>query len=135
MFKFVLASAAALSLVLCIAYDVRSRTDLAETQRVIAQRQDELRKLSAIDEEVRTFQQRKGELQQRIDLINQVRQFQSTTSDAVAMLSQLGTQAAAIESVTVTDAKKIVVHGRAASEKLIHDAAKRLGLTNVEVRQ
>lgn len=134
MFKFVLAAASALSVLLCAAYDVNARLEIADTERQIAARQSDLQKLGAIDREVLLFRQRKSDLQHRIDLINQAKQFQSTTADAVSMLNQLGTQAAAVESVSVTDAKKIVIRGRDVSEKLIQDVAKRLGL-RVEVRK
>jgi len=128
MFKGVLFAAAALSAIGCLAYDINARVDLANTRREVELREAELHKYAGIDREVLAFQRQKGALQKRIDLINEVKQVESTTADAMAMLNQLGSEASAIESVSVTDAKKIVVHGRAQSQKLIDDVASRLGL-------
>jgi len=128
MFKGVLFAAAALSAIGCLAYDINARVDLANTRREVELRETELHKYAGIDREVLAFQRQKGALQKRIDLINEVKQVQSTTADAMAMLNQLGSEASAIESVSATDAKKSVVHGRAQSQKLIDDVASRLGL-------
>jgi Tfp pilus assembly protein PilN len=128
MFKSVLAIAAVLSVSACVAYDVLARMQLAEKRREIASAQAELRTLAGMDKQVMAFRQQKDDLQKRIDLINQVRQVEHTTADAVSMLNELGSQAAQIESVSIVDAKKIVVHGRAESERLIDTVAARLGL-------
>ncbi len=128
MFKVVLFVAAALSAIACLAYDVKTRVDLAETQHAIAQRQVELQRLAPADREVQLYRRRKDDLQRRIDLISQVKQVENTTADAVAMLDELGSEASAIQSVSVVDAKKIVVHGRAESEKLITEVAGKLGI-------
>ena len=128
MFKGALFTAAALSVLFCVVYDIAKRVELIRTQREIAERQNQLHQYRGIDQEVRTFRLRKDELQRRIDLIDQVHRLDGNTADAVGMLNALGSEAAAIESVSVVDAKKVVVHGRAESEKLISSVASKLGI-------
>lgn len=127
MFKTVVAIAAIVSLLGCVAYDVAARVRLRDTQRMIDDREAELAKFRAIDSQVRSFQQNRGYLQKRIDIINDLKHVQDTTADAVSLVASLGADADAIESVALVDAKKMIVHGRAESEILINRLSQRLG--------
>ena len=118
MFKWILAVALILSLLVCGAADLIAERRLADLRADIARKRAELRPLHDLDQEVIAYQKQKDALQQRIDIINQLKLNQKGAADAVAKLAALGPEAATVESAAVVDAGALVINTSTGSRTL-----------------